>query len=76
MLGRAEAIYAEHEGEFIKLDSIVAMDPKTNILILQMQKPENDKEFKSIPDIRIGNSCSIPARGVPAKPKLRNKKKR
>ncbi len=56
ILGDASVIYAEHNGKYIQLDSIVAMDPKKDILILQLKNSENKEEYKLVPNIRIGNS--------------------
>ncbi|MBL0341183.1 MAG: serine protease [Bacteroidetes bacterium] len=40
ILGDATFIYAEHNGVFIKLDSILATDEKKDILILSLFKDE------------------------------------
>ncbi|MBW8049369.1 MAG: tetratricopeptide repeat protein [Cytophagales bacterium] len=59
ILGDAEVIYAEHEGKSVKLDSVIAMDPDKDILVLQMSKPDDANQYKSIPNIRIGNSNDL-----------------
>lgn len=59
LLGDASVIYAEHNGVFIKLDSILAMDSQKDILILTFDKAETMARFKSIPKIKIGNSDNL-----------------
>ena len=44
VLGDASIIYAEHNGKYIQLDSILAMDPKKDILILQLKDYKNNDE--------------------------------
>jgi len=56
VLGDASIIYAEHNGTYIQLDSIVAMDPKRDILILQLKKSNDNNNYKNIPNIRIADS--------------------
>ena len=59
VLGDASVIYAEHNGQYIQLDSIVAMDPKKDILILQLKNSKNKEAYKSIPNIRIADSDQL-----------------
>ncbi len=56
VLGDASIIYAEHNGTYIQLDSIVAMDPKRDILILQLKKVSDNNNYENIPNIRIADS--------------------
>ena len=58
VLGDAAILYAEHKGKFVKLDSIVAIDDKKDIMVLKFseQKTDYDIDYKSIPNIKIGNS--------------------
>lgn len=59
VLGDASIIYAEHNGKYIQLDSILAIDPKKDILILQLKDYKNREAYKSIPNIKIANSDLI-----------------
>lgn len=56
VLGDAEMIYAEHLGQYIALDSIVALDSDKDVLILQLNKEFLHNYSKTIPDIKIGDS--------------------
>ena len=56
VLGDATILYAEHNGKLFKMDSVLAVDKIKDVLVLQLSKQENDKEFKSIPNLKIGNS--------------------
>ena len=59
VLGDATRIVAEHQGKYISLDSIIAIDPQKDILILQLATPLNSKEYIEIPNIRLGNSDKL-----------------
>ena len=59
LLGDASYIYAEHNGVYIKLDSILATDEKKDILILKLATNKEDKQFNSIPRLKTGNSDNL-----------------
>ncbi|MBK7311456.1 MAG: trypsin-like peptidase domain-containing protein [Sphingobacteriaceae bacterium] len=59
VLGDAEIIHAEHKGQHIKLDSIIAMDADKDVLILQLNKEFLDKFAKTIPTIKLGDSKKL-----------------
>ncbi len=59
LLGDASYIYAEHNGVYIKLDSILATDEKKDILILKLASDKDSKQFKTIPRLRVGNSDNL-----------------
>lgn len=59
ILGDASYIFAEHKGKLIKLDSILAVDPVKDIMILTFNTPGQEVEFKNIPDIPTGDSKNL-----------------
>jgi Tfp pilus assembly protein PilF len=59
VVGDAKAIFAEHEGNYIALDSIVAVDTEKDILILQLLTSDDLTLFNNIPKIRVGNSDNL-----------------
>lgn len=59
VLGDATSIFAEHKGQFIKLDSIIAIEPNKDIMLLQLAEDVKSKEYKTIPEIRLGNSDKL-----------------
>jgi lipopolysaccharide biosynthesis regulator YciM len=54
LIGDADSLFAERDRKIIPLDSIVAIDKDRDILILRLSSKINSKEFKEIPDIKIG----------------------
>ena len=58
-LGDATSIFAEHKGKSIKLDSVIAMDPIKDIMILQLSKDIGSKEYSEIPSIKLVNSDNL-----------------
>lgn len=59
VLGDATSIFAEHKGKFIKLDSVIVIDPNKDIMILQLAKDIDSKDYKAIPDIKLGDSDKL-----------------
>jgi tetratricopeptide (TPR) repeat protein len=55
----ATILYAEHNGKYMTLDSIIAFDEKQDILILHIAKTDNVFDLNLIPDIKIGDSDKL-----------------
>lgn len=58
-LGDATSIFAEHKGKSIKLDSVIAMDPIKDIMILQISRDMDAAAYKAIPSIRLMDSDKL-----------------
>ena len=58
-LGDATSIFAEHKGKSIKLDSVIAMDPIKDIMILQLSKDITSNEYNAIPSIKLIDSNKL-----------------
>lgn len=58
-LGDAEIIRAEHKGQHITLDSIIAMDADKDVLILQLNKDFLNKYSSTIPSLKLGDSKKL-----------------
>ena len=52
-------VTAEHNGKKYLIDSIVSMDPESDVLILQMKDAGEIKKDNSIPEIKVGNSNDL-----------------
>jgi len=59
VLGDAEIIHAKHNGQHIKLDSIIAMDAEKDVLILQLNKDFLNKFGKTIPNLKLGDGKKL-----------------
>lgn len=59
LLGDATTIFAEHKGQFVKLDSVIAIEPNKDIMLLQLAEDVKSKEYRSIPNIKLGNSDKL-----------------
>jgi tetratricopeptide (TPR) repeat protein len=59
VLGDATSIFAEHNGKLISLDSIIAIDMNKDVMLLQLANDIESKEYKAIPDIKLGDSDKL-----------------
>lgn len=60
VLGSASTIYAEHNGKYLKLDSVLTIVPEKDIMILRFSGFADPAENKTIPRLKVGKSANEP----------------
>ncbi len=59
ILGQADSLYAKHNGQFIPLDSLIAVDVARDILILRIAMKPGEKDYKYLPGLTLGDSDKL-----------------
>ncbi|GEM_PF-4392278 len=59
VLGSGNYIYAGHQGNYFKLDSVLLLDHQSDIMILRIGEKSGINQLKDVPDLKVFDSDKI-----------------